>query len=182
MLQGDLIPWTVGQQFQDSEFPLLSGARIVRIAVHPDLARAGYGTRTVQLLRRYYQGELAALDADEAEDAAEARLRAERADSHPAVPSTTGPSCLLLQQPEMQHCRFHLSYGSVSCFSMTTACDGTQWPRVSVSQANLQEDSVPYLACVSQSNVPASGIGQVNLCMQFEVMIGCCCGSRRPAH
>jgi hypothetical protein len=43
--QGDLIPWTVGQQFQDAEFPRLSGARIVRIAVHPELGRAGYGTR-----------------------------------------------------------------------------------------------------------------------------------------
>ena len=43
--QGDLIPWTVGQQFQDKEFPGLSGARIVRLAVHPDLGRAGYGTK-----------------------------------------------------------------------------------------------------------------------------------------
>lgn len=38
---GDLIPWTLGQQFQDPEFPRLSGARVVRIAVHPDLGRAG---------------------------------------------------------------------------------------------------------------------------------------------
>lgn len=33
---GDLIPWTVGQQYQDADFPRLSGARIVRIATHPD--------------------------------------------------------------------------------------------------------------------------------------------------
>lgn len=33
---GDLIPWTVGQQYQDYDFPRLSGARIVRIATHPD--------------------------------------------------------------------------------------------------------------------------------------------------
>lgn len=33
---GDLIPWTVAQQFQDPDFPMLSGARIVRIATHPD--------------------------------------------------------------------------------------------------------------------------------------------------
>lgn len=39
--QGDLIPWTVGQQYQDSEFPQLSGARVVRIAVHPEVPRAG---------------------------------------------------------------------------------------------------------------------------------------------
>jgi hypothetical protein len=27
---GDLIPWTMAQQFQDDNFPQLSGARIVR--------------------------------------------------------------------------------------------------------------------------------------------------------
>ena len=34
---GDLIPWTISQQFADSSFASLSGARVVRIAVHPDL-------------------------------------------------------------------------------------------------------------------------------------------------
>ncbi|KAF5839809.1 GNAT acetyltransferase 2-domain-containing protein [Dunaliella salina] len=62
--QGDLIPWTVGQQFQDPDFPSLSGARIVRLAVHPELPRAGYGTRCIELLKRYYQGEVASLDED----------------------------------------------------------------------------------------------------------------------
>jgi N-acetyltransferase 10 len=33
---GDLIPWTVAQQYQDHDFPMLSGARVVRIATHPD--------------------------------------------------------------------------------------------------------------------------------------------------
>lgn len=33
---GDLIPWTIGQQYQDADFPRLCGARIVRIATHPD--------------------------------------------------------------------------------------------------------------------------------------------------
>jgi tRNA(Met) C34 N-acetyltransferase TmcA len=28
--KGDLIPWTMAQQFQDDNFPQLSGARIVR--------------------------------------------------------------------------------------------------------------------------------------------------------
>lgn len=31
-VQGDLIPWTIGQQYQDNEFPSLSGARVVRYA------------------------------------------------------------------------------------------------------------------------------------------------------
>ena len=32
---GDLLPWTVAQQFQDPGFASLSGARVVRIATHP---------------------------------------------------------------------------------------------------------------------------------------------------
>jgi N-acetyltransferase 10 len=36
---GDLIPWTISQQFQDDDFASLSGARVVRIAVHPDYAK-----------------------------------------------------------------------------------------------------------------------------------------------
>ena len=32
---GDMIPWNVSQQFNDTEFAGLSGARIVRIATHP---------------------------------------------------------------------------------------------------------------------------------------------------
>lgn len=32
---GDLIPWTISQQFNDFEFASLSGARVVRIATHP---------------------------------------------------------------------------------------------------------------------------------------------------
>lgn len=77
--QGDLIPWTVGQQFQDPDFPSLSGARIVRLAVHPELPRAGYGTRCIELLKRYYQGEVASLDEDgvEGEDEEDEEARGE---------------------------------------------------------------------------------------------------------
>lgn len=32
---GDLIPWTLSQQFLDKNFPKLNGLRVVRIAVHP---------------------------------------------------------------------------------------------------------------------------------------------------
>ncbi|KAH1020895.1 hypothetical protein HUJ04_010485 [Dendroctonus ponderosae] len=52
---GDLIPWTVGQQFQDSDFPKLSGARIIRIATHPDYQGMGYGSRALDLLKQYYE-------------------------------------------------------------------------------------------------------------------------------
>ncbi|XP_072031061.1 RNA cytidine acetyltransferase-like [Amphiura filiformis] len=54
---GDLIPWTVSQQFQDNDFPSLSGARVVRIATHPDYQGMGYGSRALTLLERYYKGE-----------------------------------------------------------------------------------------------------------------------------
>lgn len=51
---GDLIPWTIAQQFQDSSFAQLAGARIVRIATHPDCQSMGYGRRALSLLQDYY--------------------------------------------------------------------------------------------------------------------------------
>lgn len=36
---GDLIPWSLSQQFQDGQFAGLSGARIVRIATHTDVQK-----------------------------------------------------------------------------------------------------------------------------------------------
>jgi tRNA(Met) C34 N-acetyltransferase TmcA len=57
MPTGDMIPWTISQQFNDNEFATLSGARIVRIATHPDVQKMGYGSRAVDLLISYFQGE-----------------------------------------------------------------------------------------------------------------------------
>jgi len=59
---GDLIPWTIAQQFGDSKFAQLSGARIVRIAVHPSVQGMGYGSRAVELLYRFYNGDMISLD------------------------------------------------------------------------------------------------------------------------
>ncbi|BGP27878.1 nucleolus protein [Rhodotorula toruloides] len=67
MAGGDLIPWTITQQFQDDDFASLSGARVVRIAVHPDYAKMGYGSRTLQALNSFYSGELLNLDEVQAE-------------------------------------------------------------------------------------------------------------------
>lgn len=53
---GDLIPWLVSQQFQD-DFASLSGARIVRIATHPDCISMGYGSKALELLIDYYEGK-----------------------------------------------------------------------------------------------------------------------------
>uniref|UniRef100_A0A8C1HAF8 RNA cytidine acetyltransferase n=1 Tax=Cyprinus carpio carpio TaxID=630221 RepID=A0A8C1HAF8_CYPCA len=62
---GDLIPWTVSEQFQDPEFGSLSGGRIVRIAVNPDYQGMGYGSRSLQLLQHYYEGQFPLLDEQE---------------------------------------------------------------------------------------------------------------------
>ncbi|CAH8440187.1 unnamed protein product [Schistosoma turkestanicum] len=51
---GDLIPWTLSQQFCDASFGELSGVRVVRIATHPDYQGLGYGTRALKLLYDYY--------------------------------------------------------------------------------------------------------------------------------
>jgi N-acetyltransferase 10 len=59
---GDLIPWVVSQQFQDDDFASLSGARVVRIATHPDYAGMGYGSRALEQLEAYYSGKLYSMD------------------------------------------------------------------------------------------------------------------------
>lgn len=54
---GDMIPWLISQQYQDDDFASLSGARIVRIATHPDYAKMGYGSRALELITSFYQGK-----------------------------------------------------------------------------------------------------------------------------
>ncbi|XP_066922128.1 RNA cytidine acetyltransferase-like [Clytia hemisphaerica] len=68
---GDMIPWTVSQQFNDHEFGNLSGARIVRIATHPDFQKMGYGKRAIKQLIEYYSGNIVSLNEEEEEDEAE---------------------------------------------------------------------------------------------------------------
>ncbi|KAI0059576.1 DUF699-domain-containing protein [Artomyces pyxidatus] len=59
---GDMIPWLVAQQYQEGKFALMSGARVVRIATHPDYANMGYGARALKALNSYYSGEYFNLD------------------------------------------------------------------------------------------------------------------------
>ncbi|XP_056384523.1 RNA cytidine acetyltransferase [Hyla sarda] len=59
---GDLIPWTISEQFQDPDFGSLSGGRVVRIAVHPDYQGMGYGSRALKLLQMYYEGQFPCLE------------------------------------------------------------------------------------------------------------------------
>jgi len=61
---GDLIPWLVSQQFQDSDFAGLSGSRIVRIATNPEYLNMGYGSRALQLLTDFYENKFASLSED----------------------------------------------------------------------------------------------------------------------
>ena len=61
---GDLIPWTVSEQFQDDSFASLNGIRIIRIATHPSAQNKGYGSRALELLMKYYECEL--IDQDNA--------------------------------------------------------------------------------------------------------------------
>ncbi|KAF9205707.1 hypothetical protein BGZ49_003683 [Haplosporangium sp. Z 27] len=64
---GDLIPWLISQQFQDDDFASLSGARVVRIATHPDYVKMGYGSRALELLSQFYEGQFSILSEDDDE-------------------------------------------------------------------------------------------------------------------
>ncbi|KAJ1661268.1 N-acetyltransferase 10, partial [Coemansia sp. RSA 25] len=69
--EGDLIPWLVAQQYQDEDFAALSGARVVRIATHPDYAGMGYGSRALDQLRGFYQGQFFSMhEGEDADDGA----------------------------------------------------------------------------------------------------------------
>ncbi|KAF5727673.1 hypothetical protein HS088_TW22G01369 [Tripterygium wilfordii] len=68
---GDQIPWKFCEQFRDTDFPSLSGARIVRIATHPNAMKLGYGSTAVELLARYYEGLLSPISELDVEDAME---------------------------------------------------------------------------------------------------------------
>jgi len=83
---GDLIPWTIAQQFGESNFAQLSGARIVRIAVHPSVQGMGYGSRAIELLYRFYNGEMVSLasggDSDEEDHGGEDVASSDDDDDH----------------------------------------------------------------------------------------------------
>ncbi|KAF2858693.1 N-acetyltransferase 10 [Piedraia hortae CBS 480.64] len=78
---GDLIPWTVTQQFQDGEFANLSGARIVRIATAPEHGRMGYGSKALQLLIEFYEGKHVNLTETESVDEMETQAEAKPAET-----------------------------------------------------------------------------------------------------
>ena len=65
---GDLIPWVMSQQYLDNNFGSLSGARVVRIATHPDATGMGYGSRAIELLGKYYQGDIVSINENDSSE------------------------------------------------------------------------------------------------------------------
>merc|ERR1712071_154645 len=70
---GDLIPWTLNQQFLNDDFPKLSGARIIRIATHTSYQGMGYGSRALQLLEKYYEDNM--INIEEPQESRQSGLR-----------------------------------------------------------------------------------------------------------
>ena len=75
---GDLIPWTISEQFQDEAFGSLSGARIVRVATHPNAQGRGYGSRALDLLIKYFEGQLLDVDQMKVDEVKEMKARGAR--------------------------------------------------------------------------------------------------------
>ncbi|WVN86405.1 uncharacterized protein L203_101569 [Cryptococcus depauperatus CBS 7841] len=86
---GDMIPWIVAAQFQDNNFATLSGARIVRIATHPDYARMGYGSRAIGALGSFYNGELYSFDEAESDKTGESSVQTTRIGANANLQSDT---------------------------------------------------------------------------------------------
>jgi N-acetyltransferase 10 len=52
--EGDLIPWTLRTQFDDKEITNRTGIRIVRVSVHPEMQKMGYGSCAIKQLLDFY--------------------------------------------------------------------------------------------------------------------------------
>ena len=77
---GDLIPWTISEQYQDESFASLSGVRVVRIATHPSAQGRGYGSKAMELLLNYYQNKLLDFDNIKSDEAQELKVAQPKSD------------------------------------------------------------------------------------------------------
>ncbi|KAF4755641.1 N-acetyltransferase 10, partial [Perkinsus olseni] len=81
---GDMIPWTLGQQYPDSSFGSLAGVRVVRVACHPSLQRKGYATEALKQLEAFLEGKMAGAADDDEESSSDEE---ESGDEEPAADS-----------------------------------------------------------------------------------------------
>jgi N-acetyltransferase 10 len=89
---GDLVPWLIAQQYSNQEFASLSGARIVRIATNPEVARFGYGSRAIELLSAYYEGKITNLQEDDA--AGKGKANKKKASASAAAAASNGEAAM----------------------------------------------------------------------------------------
>ncbi|KIJ54078.1 hypothetical protein M422DRAFT_25043 [Sphaerobolus stellatus SS14] len=94
---GDLIPWLISEQFQESKFASLSGVRVVRIATHPDYTSMGYGARALECLNAFYAGEYFNID-----EAPPAELQAEVSRSFARAAKIDESTSLLTDTPTIR--------------------------------------------------------------------------------
>lgn len=97
---GDVIPHTLSQFFLEDSFAHLSGIRIVRIAVNPELQRVGYGARALSQIIQYFNGEISFLPKQEkAESLSGSSERTSRSDRESQQAVTSNLLVPLCDQP-----------------------------------------------------------------------------------
>jgi len=90
---GDQIPWKMSQQYSHlcPDFPQLTGARIVRIATHPDYQGMKYGKHAIGMLIKYFKGELVSIDEDSDEEEVEDVVKNEIPNTNVLLTETIAP-------------------------------------------------------------------------------------------
>ncbi|KAF8825811.1 hypothetical protein HHX47_DHR6000595 [Lentinula edodes] len=96
---GDLIPWLITQQYQETKFAELSGARIVRVAVGEGIGGMGYGSRAINCLNAYFSGEYFNLDEPETENSAETHARDDAREAGDAKKATLHTEKITVRAP-----------------------------------------------------------------------------------
>ncbi|KAJ3850263.1 GNAT acetyltransferase 2-domain-containing protein [Lentinula lateritia] len=98
---GDLIPWLITQQYQETKFAELSGARIVRVAVGEGIGGMGYGSRAIKCLNAYFSGEYFNLDESETENNAETNARNDAREAGDAKKATLHTEKITVRAPNV---------------------------------------------------------------------------------
>jgi len=90
---GNQKPWKMSQQYSHlyPDFPQLTGARIVRIATHPDYQGMKYGKHAVGMLVKYFKGELVSIDEDSSDEEEEELVKDETPNTNVLLTETISP-------------------------------------------------------------------------------------------